>query len=301
MGGGFEAMRKAAAGGEERDREDEARRNADFNYRVQIQQLLNTVAPIFKVYARGGMPAEHLIEGTGLRDHAEAARRLAVSVVACLTDTMPDAVDPVLVRVLMQPMAEFVAHKIEAEIPVDVSADTAAIVSAIKLVDPKYDINPFEHNPVSKDVTLEMTAAAGMSLIVAQLAWYDFRTADVAAVAARLIDAVMVKSAAVVMRVAADRPERDRMSLMQSFVKHHSEIMANAVANRSAAALEALRDLDAVGRDAWRRDHDPVGESVARFEVLAKCLEATQLTCVAAMKDPAAFLSDHPSSMPGSK
>lgn len=289
--GGFAAMRKAAANSEQRDRDDEAKRDADFNKRVSTQQFLNQVTPIFKVYASGGIPADQLVEGTGLRDYAEAARRLAVSVVARLTDTMPNAVDPAMVRILLPPMAEFVARRIEVGIPVDVAADTDRIVATLDLVDPKFDTNPYERNPVPHDVSLKMTAGAGISTIMAQLAWYDFRAADVTVLAARLLDAVMTRSASVVMQIAADLPERDRVSLMQSFIKHHSEIMASVIANTASRTLAALKDLTSEAREAWYRDNDPIGEAVARFEVLTGALGGALLTWDMNMKDAAAVVA----------
>lgn len=296
---GFGEMRKAAASSERRREAEEAKQEADSGRRVAIQQFLNQVAPIFKAYASGGMQAEHLIEGTGLRDYAETARRLAVAVVARLTDTMPNAVDPVLVRVLMPSMAEFVARKIEVDLPVDITADSGAIIAALDLLDPKFDVNPYERNPVPQEASLKMTASAGISAIVAQLAWYDFRARDPARAASRPLDAVIARTAAVVMRIAPEMSERDRVSLMQSFVRHHSEIMANAVANRGAATLAALRDLTAEGRDAWYREHDPIGEAIERFEALSSGLEAAYVAWDAAMKDPSTAVQ--PQSSPGVK
>lgn len=284
---GFNAVRKAAESSERREREAAAKRDDDFARRVATQQFLNQLTPIFRAHASGGMPAEKLIEGTGLRDYTEAARRLSVSVAARLADVMPNEADPAMVRLLLPPMGDYVARRIEAGLPIDVAADTAAIVAALDLVDPKLDFNPFERNPVSPEASLKMTAAAGMSAILAQLAWYDFRAPDMPALAARLLDAVMAKSSAVALQIAGDMGERDRISLMQSFVKHHSEIMASALAHGAAATLAALRPLDAAGREAWYRANDPVAEVVARFDLLTGGLAAAHMIWDSA-KDPAA-------------
>jgi hypothetical protein len=292
---GFNQLRERVEEGERRAVEAETNREADFSRRVAIQQMLNNTAPIFKACAAGAMAPEHLIEGPGLRDYAEAARRMAVMVASKLAGVMPSDADPAMVRMLMPSMGELVARMIRGGIPLDAPAAAESVARTLELADPKFDFNPFERNPVSPEASLKMTAAAGAAAVVAQLAWYDFRSAAPVATAARVLEAVVVKAAAAVMRIAGSMGERDRTSLMQSFVKHYSEIMADALANRAAATLAALKGLDAAGRDAWYRDNDPVAEAVARFEALAGGLAGAQLVWEQAMKDPAALLASQPS------
>jgi hypothetical protein len=109
----------------------------------------------------------------------------------------------------------------------------------------------------------------------------------------------MARSASVVMQIAADTPPRDRVSLMQSFVKHHSEIMANVLANKASRTLAALKDLTPDARDAWYRDNDPIADVVERFEALTGALGGASLTWDMSMKDPGAVIAQV--QVPGAK
>lgn len=207
-------LRAAASNVERREAEKTERVEQDFSRRVRIQQFLNQMGPIFRVCAAGKIPVGDLVEGAALKDYAEKMRRLAIAVACGVQQTTPDAVDPLMVRNIAPSIAEFVATRIEADIPIDIVRDSSAIVAALSASDERFDVDPFQGSSIARDMSVKMTVAGAIAGILGQLAWYDFRSKDLAVTAGRLRDALTERVASVVAQVAPEADERDRKSVV---------------------------------------------------------------------------------------
>lgn len=271
-------LRAAAGNLERREAEKAERSEQDFAKRVRIQQFLNQVGPIFRVCAAGKLPVTGLVEGGALKDYAEKVRRLSIAVACGVQETTPDTVDPLMVRNIAPSIAEFVAARIEADIPIDIVRDSAAIVAALAASDARFDVDPFQSSSIPRDLSIKMTVAGAVAGILGQLAWYDFRSKDLALTAARLRDALTDRVTSIVAQVAPEADERDRISLTQSFLKHYSPVLEKAITRVSAETLAILQPLPEDRRRAWYAKNDPVGSAIDRFAEVAAALDASVMT-----------------------
>ncbi|WP_456717657.1 MULTISPECIES: hypothetical protein [unclassified Bradyrhizobium] len=260
-----------------------------FGKRIRIQQFLNQNGPIFRVYAAGKLPVSELVEGSALRDYAEKVRRLSIAVACGVQGTTPDNVDPVMVRNVAPSIADFVAERILADIPIDLIRDTATILSALDVSDSRFDVNPFEGTYVARDATVKMTVAGAVAGLLGQLAWHDFRSSDLPATLARLKDALTGRVVSIVTQVAPDADERTRIALTQSFLKHYAPVLENALARVSAETLAALRPLNGAQRLTWYAENDPVGSAIQRFNEVASAFDASVMIRELFETNPAAF------------
>lgn len=289
MAGALAGLRAAANAAEKNRQEESDREEQSFSKRVRIQQFLNQIGPLFRVFAGGKMPVTDLVEGSALRDYAEKVRRLSIAVACAVQDTAPEAADPVMVRNIVPAIAEFVAKRIEADIPIDIIRDTAAIVAALNASDERYDINPFNGSSIARDMTVKMTVAGAVAGLLTQLAWYDFRSKDLPATASRLKDALTGRVASIVAQVAPEADERDRVSLTQSFLKHYSPLLENALARTSAETLAILKPMTEAQRRDWYAGNDPIGAAIGRFIEVSSALDASVMTKELFDSNPAAL------------
>lgn len=256
-----------------------------FAARVRVQQFLNQIGPLMSAFAAAGTPVTR-VEQTSLAQQAELSLQLAISVVGAFTRTMAQDVDPLMVRAIRPHMAEFVADRLRAKIPVDIARDTASIAAALDAADPKFDVNPFNYNAPSYAATVKMTACAAVASVMRELAIYDFRS-DPAKSLVRIVEAIMETAAGAVARAAGpDASDRDRTGLMQSFVKQHGPIMAAALARKAAETIATLKPLSEDDRRTWYASADPIGEAIASYRDMAHLMEGALLALERIIKNP---------------
>jgi hypothetical protein len=290
-------LRAAVAKADQAQTQETEREEQDFGKRIRIQQFLNQNAPIFRIYAAGKLPVSELVEGSALRDYAEKVGRLSRAVACGIQGTTPDLVDPVMVRNVAPAIADFVAERILADIPIDLIGDTATILSALEVSDPRFDIDPYRGTSVARDATVKMTVAGAVAGLLGQLAWYDFRSKDLAVTVSRLKDALVGRVTAIVAQVAPDADERTRVALTQSFLKHYAPVLENSLGRITAETLATLRPLDEGQRRTWYAENDPIEAAIQRFNEVASAFDASVMIRELFETNPGAF-APSPASAP---
>jgi hypothetical protein len=202
-----------------------------------------------------------------------------------------------MVRNVAPAIADFVAERILADIPIDLIGDTATILSALEVSDPRFDIDPYRGTSVARDATVKMTVAGAVAGLLGQLAWYDFRSKDLAVTVSRLKDALVGRVTAIVAQVAPDADERTRVALTQSFLKHYAPVLENSLGRITAETLATLRPLDEGQRRTWYAENDPIEAAIQRFNEVASAFDASVMIRELFETNPGAF-APSPASAP---